>query len=93
MYKVELSEKEAQTIGAMRWGKTNKRRYFIRSSIALGAAVVLAALTCSFTGIPSWVFGFLTAAALLCALFFPYRLDDLAAKAGKAFAQSLKEGK
>jgi hypothetical protein len=92
MYKVECTEDEVQALGARRWRMRNKRRYLIRSLIALGIALVSAVLACSFTGTPSWVFGFLTVAALLYALFFPYRMDDLATKAGKKFVEALKKG-
>jgi Flp pilus assembly protein TadB len=93
MYRTSVTEEEAKLLGARRWklGKGVKRHYLKWSLISAGVGVVFGILACLFTGVPSLVLAFFCVAALGCAVFFPYRMDYLATKAGKTFFQSLKE--
>ena len=91
MYKVELTEKEAQEIGEIRWKRENERRYFwwcIGSLLAMFGFLFSPAI-----GMPGWasVTGCVLSASAMC--FFAIRMMRLATRAGKGFVQSLKEEK
>jgi hypothetical protein len=92
MYKAFIDEKEAEVIGKIRWRKKNGKRYLLWICLtfigALGGFAGAALL-----GIPDW--GCLLVYFVITNLpaFLIYRLIALEEKAGKAFAESLKEGK
>jgi hypothetical protein len=91
-YKVELTEGEAKTLGYLRWKKGKERSYFWGALIAVGVMVVCAVLSLIYNEPPSlWAFLVPFGIAGMAALYFPFRMEYLANKAGKEFVQALKK--
>ncbi len=94
MYKVELTEKEAESLGEKRWMGKNKWRFLFFMFLPCGLAFLLAVISASTTlNISDWVSVPILVGLLGFAVFVLWRGTRLCTKAGKEFVKSLKEEK